>query len=188
MDCSPPGSSVHGDSPGKNTGVSCHAFFQGIFPTQGLNPGLPHGRWILYRLSHQGSPEKMHNPPLYSLFTHYQQVWPPFQTSWRERQQDKWWKERWEAGKRQGEGGETERENINVQGKTLIIGDSPTKGRGDLIALFLHFFCIFKSFRNKNWEGEDFRAKPLKHTRPKQFSKWCVCLPTQVNWAWVQLK
>ena len=42
MDCSPPGSSVHEDSPGKNTGVGCHAFLQGIFPTQGSNPGLPH--------------------------------------------------------------------------------------------------------------------------------------------------
>ena len=40
MDCSPPGSSVHGDSPGKNTGVGWHALVQGIFPTQGLNPGL----------------------------------------------------------------------------------------------------------------------------------------------------
>ena len=56
MDYSLPGSSVHGDSPGKNTGVHCHAFLQGIFPTQGLNPGLPHYRWILYHLSHQGSP------------------------------------------------------------------------------------------------------------------------------------
>ena len=55
MDCSPPGSSVHGDSPGKNTGVDCHALLQGIFPTQGLNPGLPHCRRILYHLSHQGS-------------------------------------------------------------------------------------------------------------------------------------
>ena len=34
MDGSPPGSSVHGDSPGKNTGVGCHALLQGIFPTQ----------------------------------------------------------------------------------------------------------------------------------------------------------
>ena len=40
MDCSPPASSVHGDSPGKNTGVGCHVLLQGIFPTQGLNPGL----------------------------------------------------------------------------------------------------------------------------------------------------
>jgi len=56
MDCHLPGSSVHGDSPGKNTGVGCHALLQGIFPTQGSNPGLPHCRWILYCLSHQGSP------------------------------------------------------------------------------------------------------------------------------------
>ena len=55
MDCSPPGSSVHGDSPGKNTGVSCHALLQGIFPTQGSNPGLSHCMRILYHLNHQGS-------------------------------------------------------------------------------------------------------------------------------------
>ena len=56
IDCSPPCSSAHGDSPGKNTGVGCHAFLQGIVPTQGLNIGLSHWRWILYHLSHQGSP------------------------------------------------------------------------------------------------------------------------------------
>ena len=56
MDYSPPGSSVHGDSPGKNTGVGCHALLWGIFPTQVSNPGLPHYIWILYHLSHQGSP------------------------------------------------------------------------------------------------------------------------------------
>ena len=56
MDCTPPGSSVYGDSPRKNTRVGCHALLQGIFPTQGSNPGLSHGTWILYRLSHQGSP------------------------------------------------------------------------------------------------------------------------------------
>ena len=55
MDCSPPGSSVHRDSPGKNTGVGCHALLQGIFPTQGSNPGLLRCRQILYHLSHQGS-------------------------------------------------------------------------------------------------------------------------------------
>ena len=54
--CSPPGSSVHEDSPSKNTGVGCHALLQGIFPTQELNPGLPYCRQILYCLSHQGSP------------------------------------------------------------------------------------------------------------------------------------
>ena len=50
MDCSPPGSSVHGDSPGKNTGVGGLAFLQGIFPSQGSNPSLPHCRHILYCL------------------------------------------------------------------------------------------------------------------------------------------
>ncbi|CAI9174660.1 unnamed protein product [Rangifer tarandus platyrhynchus] len=55
MDCSPPGSSVHGDSPGKNTGMSSHALLQEIFPTQRLNPGLPNCRQILYHLSYQGS-------------------------------------------------------------------------------------------------------------------------------------
>ena len=53
MDCSPSGSSVHGHSPGKNTGVGCHVLFQGIFPTKGSN--LPCCRQILYQLSHQGS-------------------------------------------------------------------------------------------------------------------------------------
>ena len=44
MDCSPPGSSVYGDSPGKNTEVCCYALLQVIFPTQGSNPGLLHCR------------------------------------------------------------------------------------------------------------------------------------------------
>ena len=42
MDCSPPGSSVHGHSPGKNTGVGCHFLLRGIFPTQESNPHLLH--------------------------------------------------------------------------------------------------------------------------------------------------
>ena len=54
-DCNPPGSSVHGDSPGQNTGVGCHALLQGIFPTEGSNPGLLHCRQILYHLSYQRS-------------------------------------------------------------------------------------------------------------------------------------
>ena len=96
LDCSLPGSSVHGilqarilewvaipfsrgssqprieswspvlqedsllsEPPGnpKNTGVGCLSLLQGIFPTQGSNPGLLHCRQILYRLSHQGSQE-----------------------------------------------------------------------------------------------------------------------------------
>ena len=55
-DCSPPGSSGHGDSPSKNTGVGCHVLLQGIFLTQVSNLGLPHCRWILNCLNHQGSP------------------------------------------------------------------------------------------------------------------------------------
>ena len=51
-----PGSSVHGDSSGKNTGVDCHALLWGILPTQELNPGLLHCKLILYHLSQQGNP------------------------------------------------------------------------------------------------------------------------------------
>ena len=47
MDYSPPRTSVHGDSLGKTTGLGYHALLQGIFLTQGSNPGLPHCRWIL---------------------------------------------------------------------------------------------------------------------------------------------
>ena len=53
VDCSPPGFSVHGNSPGKNTGVGCHALLHGIFPTWGSNTGLLHCRQILYHLSHR---------------------------------------------------------------------------------------------------------------------------------------
>ena len=56
IDCRPPGSSVHGDSPGKNTEVGYHALLQEIVPNQGANPGLSHCRQILYCLSHHGSP------------------------------------------------------------------------------------------------------------------------------------
>ena len=51
MDHSPPDSSVHGNSSGKNAGVGCHALLQGIFPSQGSNLHLLcllHCRWILY--------------------------------------------------------------------------------------------------------------------------------------------
>ena len=42
--------------PDQNTGVGSCSLLQGIFPTQGSNPGLPHCRRILYQLSHKGSP------------------------------------------------------------------------------------------------------------------------------------
>ena len=65
MDC-PPGSSVLGFSPGKNTGVGYRALLQGIFPTQGSNPGLLHCRQILYPLSHQASPRIVEWVPILS--------------------------------------------------------------------------------------------------------------------------
>ena len=40
---------------GQNTGVGSLSLLQGIFPTQGSNPGLLHCRWILYWVSHKGS-------------------------------------------------------------------------------------------------------------------------------------
>ena len=85
MDCSSPGSSVHGDSPGKNIGVGCHALLRGIFLTKGWKPGLLHCRWILYQLSHQGSPalnkalRKAHPPSWLSALTH--PVAPPALTA-----------------------------------------------------------------------------------------------------------
>ena len=45
------------NSPGHNTGVGSLSLLQGIFPTQGSNPGLLHCRQILHQLSHQGSPK-----------------------------------------------------------------------------------------------------------------------------------
>ena len=44
------------NSPGQNTGVGSLSLLQEIFPTQGLNAGLPHCRQILYQLSHRGCP------------------------------------------------------------------------------------------------------------------------------------
>ena len=67
MDYSLPGSSLHGDSPDKNTAVGCHVLLQGTFPTQGSNPALPHCRQILYHLSYQGTAKEVH-------------VWLPFES------------------------------------------------------------------------------------------------------------
>ena len=50
------GSSVHSIFPGKNTGMGCRFLLQGIFLSQGSNPGLLHCRQILYQLSYEGSP------------------------------------------------------------------------------------------------------------------------------------
>ena len=77
MDCSLPGSSVHGDSPGKNTGLGWHALLQWIFPTQGSNPGLPQYRQILNHLSDQGNP-RIQEWVAYLFYRGY--FWPRNQT------------------------------------------------------------------------------------------------------------
>ena len=60
----------------KSTGVGCHFLLQGIFPTQGSNPGLPHCRQTLYGLSHQGSSK-------YTLLRHFcLKYCAPFEHSW----------------------------------------------------------------------------------------------------------
>ena len=56
MDCNPPDSSVHGILQARILKWVAIPFCRGSSPSQGLNPGLPHFRQILYRLSHQGSP------------------------------------------------------------------------------------------------------------------------------------
>ena len=76
MDCSSLDSFVHGDSPGKNTGVGCHALFQGIFPIRGSNLRLGNRRQSLYRLNHQGSP-----PIHYQFRSVISRVWL-FATPW----------------------------------------------------------------------------------------------------------
>ena len=63
-DCSPPGPSIHGDSPGNNTGVGCHFLLQGIFPIQGSNPSLLcllHWQADSLPLHHLGSPILLKN-------------------------------------------------------------------------------------------------------------------------------
>ena len=62
MECSLLSSSLHGISPGKNTGVCCHFLLQGIFLTQLSNPGLLYSRWTLCRLSNQVSPYHQQAP------------------------------------------------------------------------------------------------------------------------------
>ena len=67
MDCGLSVSSVHGILQARilkwvaTSGDLKCSFLQWIFPTQRLNPGLPHHRWILYHLSHQGSPKSKGN-------------------------------------------------------------------------------------------------------------------------------
>ena len=80
MDCSPAGSSVRGILQARNTGVGCLSLLQGMFPTQGSNPGLQHCRRILYCLSHQGTSPGSSDCPTLSLlhFAAASAVWRHF--------------------------------------------------------------------------------------------------------------
>ena len=76
------------NSPGQNTGVGSLSLLQGIFPTQGSNPGLPHCRRIFYQLNHKRSPlgkKKKKSPGAHikddavkELHCLYQQIWKKF--------------------------------------------------------------------------------------------------------------
>ena len=67
------------NSPGQNTGLGGLALLQGIFPTQGSNPGLPHCRWILYQLSHKGGPRGRQLSFSTSLLCSTPSTWLPTQ-------------------------------------------------------------------------------------------------------------
>ena len=74
------------DFPGNDTAVGCHFLLQGIFPTQGLSPGLLHCRQILYLLSYKGSPNYFRNR--YKLWNYnYHLFADPFQSHYTERNQ-----------------------------------------------------------------------------------------------------
>ena len=60
MDCSPPGSSVHGNSPGKNTGVGSHSLLQGIFQNRDRTQ-VSYIAGSLYHLSHQGKAQVLYD-------------------------------------------------------------------------------------------------------------------------------
>ena len=63
------------DSPGKNTGLGCHSLLQGIFLTQGLNPGLLHWREIIYHLNHQESPRRVKGKDKIKTFWGFKPGW-----------------------------------------------------------------------------------------------------------------
>ena len=61
-----------------STGVGTLSLLQGIFPTQGSNPGLLHRRQILYQMSHTGSPQDLQLEVLYHLTFIQNQNWGPY--------------------------------------------------------------------------------------------------------------
>ena len=99
LDCSLPGLLCPWNSPGQNIGMGSHTLLQRIFPSQGLNPGLPHYRRILYHLSHQESPRKQEwvSYPFYSRsfqprnLTRVSCAAGGFFTSWVTREAQEYW-------------------------------------------------------------------------------------------------
>ena len=75
LDCSPPGSSVRGDSPGKSTGVGCHALLQGIFLTQRWNLSFLH---LLHWQAGSSPPAPPGNPKIRQELANFRA--PPSQT------------------------------------------------------------------------------------------------------------
>ena len=85
MDCSLPGSSVYGDSPGKNTEVGFHALLQGIFHTQGSKPRLLHLlHWQVgsLPLAPPGKPNPLSHPFFNLSITHWTPYWVPCSKHW----------------------------------------------------------------------------------------------------------
>ena len=72
--CNPMDYNSPWNSPGQNTGVDSLSLLQGIFPTQGSNPGLPHSRRILYQLSHVKRIIRFFFPPCFNVL--------PWAVSW----------------------------------------------------------------------------------------------------------
>ena len=66
------------NSPGQNTGVGSLFLLQGIFPTQGLKPGLPHCRWTLYQLSNKGSPRTLE----WVAYPFFMGIFPTQESTW----------------------------------------------------------------------------------------------------------
>jgi len=66
------------NSLGQNTGVGSLSLLQGIFSIQGFHPGLPHWRWVLYQLSHKGSPRRLE----WVAYPFFQQILPTQKLNW----------------------------------------------------------------------------------------------------------
>ena len=119
------------DSPGKNTGVGSHFFLQGIFPTQGSNPGLLYCRQTLYWLSYAGS--AMNNLNL---------ITSKHQTNVKQEAFYKWRKEESKAGRKEGLVCTAQKCHCHKRKKELLqIKDIQRHITIQLNARFGTFFC-----------------------------------------------